>query len=248
MRLLHDALRACHRLLPEPVRTDTAALFGEDEHLARLAERLLAFARQGVPAEFPPPHFSGECTPPIAEVFAPFRRAIAVWHDAPDSSEVASLLAEAVPAVGCGGLLVLLGQRRTPASLTDATGIPPTRATLLATAVQPHNAEDGLSVAARALSKHAPRSSEAFWGTVTGPVAQKNAAARAILDTILAGATWWNVFGHFQHEVVFEARLPSGHGARWGKAGKTFIGFLEPFDETLGAAGERAGGEPPTAG
>jgi hypothetical protein len=31
--------------------------------------------------------------------------------------------------------------------------------------------------------------------------------------------------------VVFEARLSSGHGARWGHAGGEFIGFLEPFDE-----------------
>jgi len=31
--------------------------------------------------------------------------------------------------------------------------------------------------------------------------------------------------------VVFEARLPTGHGARWGHGGEEFIGFLEPFDE-----------------
>ena len=36
-------------------------------------------------------------------------------------------------------------------------------------------------------------------------------------------ATWWNVFGHFAHEVVYEARVPSGHGARWGFGGDEFI-------------------------
>jgi hypothetical protein len=37
------------------------------------------------------------------------------------------------------------------------------------------------------------------------------------------------VFGHFQHEVVYEARVRSGHGARWAQGGAEFIGFLEPF-------------------
>jgi hypothetical protein len=242
MRLLHDALRACHRLLPEPFRSENARLFLEDEHLAHLAQRLLSLARQGIPAGPPPPHFSAECTPPLAEVFAPFQHAVAAWHDAPDAPEIAGLLAQAVLAVGCSGLLVLLGQRRTPASLIDARGIPPTRARLLATIDQPCGPGDSLSVAGRALSKHAPRSTEAFWGTVTGSSAQKNAAGRKVVETILDGATWWNVFGHFQHEVVFEARLPTGHGARWGKAGETFIGFLEPFDQTRGVGGEREPG------
>jgi hypothetical protein len=239
MRLLHDALGVCHPLLPEPLRSECAGLFDEPEHLGNLAERLLRFARQGVPDQQPPPHFSAECTPPLLEAFAPFREPIAAWHDAPDSPEVPALLAGAVVEAKCPGLLVLLGQRRTPASLLDARGIPPTRAKLLSTAERVHTPGDSLTVAGRALTKHAPRSQEAFWGEVTGSVAQKNAAARRLLETILAGATWWNVFGHFQHEVVYEARLPSGHGARWGQAGETFIGFLEPFDETRGALGER---------
>ena len=50
----------------------------------------------------------------------------------------------------------------------------------------------------------------------------------------LAIATWRNVFGHHQHETVFEARQPSGHGARWGGGGATFIGFLEPFEAPAG--------------
>jgi hypothetical protein len=54
-------------------------------------------------------------------------------------------------------------------------------------------------------------------------------AARAVLERILDEQTWWNVFGHFQHEVVYEARVPSGHGARWVKGVAAFIGFLEPF-------------------
>jgi hypothetical protein len=84
-------------------------------------------------------------------------------------------------------------------------------------------------VAARAWEKHAPRSGEAFWGKVTGNDRDKNAAALALVRKILTGATWWNVFGHYVHDTVFEARVPGGHGARWGRDGAVFIGFLEPF-------------------
>jgi len=229
---LHATLQAAAALLPESFSAEHARLF-QDEHLARLAARLLAFAQQGVPAAFPPPHFAAECTPPLADAFAFFRPALAQWHDAADRQAPAVLqaFAEAFVASGCKNVLILLGQRLTSASLTDARAIPPTRGQLLAAANVVHNPADGLTVAARALTKHVHRSPEAFWGVVRGPVADKNAAAVRLLEHILDNATWWNVFGHFAHDVVFEARVPSGHGARWGHGGAEFIGFLEPFDE-----------------
>ena len=128
-------------------------------------------------------------------------------------------------------LLVLLGQRMTPASLTDAAALPPPRAKLMASAMSPYSDADRLSVAGRALAKHAPRSSGTFWGQVSGGTDEKNALAERLLTHILDSTTWWNVFGHFKHERVYEARVASGHGARWGQFGESFIGFLEPFDE-----------------
>ena len=77
----------------------------------------------------------------------------------------------------------------------------------------------------------AQRSPSAFWGEVTGSSDEKNAAAERVVRQLLEQATWWNVFGHFQHERVYEVRVPTGHGARWGHGGKELIGFLEPFDE-----------------
>jgi hypothetical protein len=236
MRLLHDALRSCPPLLAEPVRADLAPLFARDDLLDRFAIRLLAFARQGVPGSHPPPHFEAECTPPLEEVFAPFRRPLAAWHDSPDAPEVPALLADALAEGGSRTVLVLLGQRLTPASLTDARGFPPSRLILLASATQLHTEGEALTVVARALTKHVHRAPDAFWGDVSGPPEQKNALALAHLHNILDHSTWWNVFGHFQHETVFEARLPSGHGARWGARGETFIGFLEPFDTSRGVA------------
>ncbi len=220
MPTLYDALFACVPLLPEPFRTEHERLL-QPEQLRRLAVRLQSFAEQGVPPEPPPPHFVAECTPPLSEPWSFFREAVAVAEPA--------ALARAIVAAGCGNLLLLLGQRRTPASLTDARAIPPTRAELLASANAAHPDGGGLTVAARALTKHIPRATGEFWGEVSGPTAAKNAAAERVLLRILDEMTWWNVFGHFQHEVVYEARGPSGHGARWAHGGGEFIGFLEPF-------------------
>jgi hypothetical protein len=127
---------------------------------------------------------------------------------------------------------VLLGQRLTPASLSDERAFPPPRDRLLASAAHPHSAADHLSVAARALTKHVGRigGTGDFWGQVTGTIDQKNSAALAIVERILDQTTWWNVFGHCKHEHVFEARVSSGHGARWAHTGDELIGFVEPFE------------------
>jgi hypothetical protein len=232
MSLLAATLQDCAALLPEPFRTEHARLF-VDEHLAHLAARLLTFHQQGVPAERPLPHFGAECSPPLAESWAFFRDAVAAWEAAADKEATALLqqFADALVTAGTKHILLLLGQRLTPASLTDARASPPTRVELLAAANQLHCPPDHLSVAGRALTKHVHRSPEAFWGEVRGSALEKNAAAVRVITSILDDVTWWNVFGHFQHEVVYEARVPTGHGARWGHSGGEFIGFLEPFDE-----------------
>jgi hypothetical protein len=231
MRSLHHALLACRVLLPEPLRQNLARLFDEEEHVALLAARLLICARQGVPGRRPLPHFGAECTPPLADAFGFFRPAVAAWHDDPDDPAVVQRLAAAVAAAGVGNLLVLMGQRRTPGSVTDASALPPARRTLLAAAGQKHGEADDLTAAGRALAKHAARPGDGFWGSISGPSAGKNAAAERLLVQILDAATWWNVFVHFSHGLVYEAREPLGHGARWGQGGATFIGFLEPFEE-----------------
>jgi hypothetical protein len=232
MTTLSETLQDCTALLPEPVRAEHTRLF-VDEHLARLAARLLAFHQQGVPAERPLPHFAAEMTPPLADSWSFFRDAVTAWETAADKEATAVLqrFADALAAAGTKHVLLLLGQRLTPASLSDARAIPPTRAELLASANQLHCPPDHLTVAGRALTKHVHRSPEAFWGEVRGSALEKNAAAVRVITGILDNTTWWNVFGHFQHEVVYEARVPSGHGARWGHGGAEFIGFLEPFDE-----------------
>jgi hypothetical protein len=219
---LQETLANCVPLVPEVHRGWAAAVLRPDLR-ERLAGRLLEFHARGGPVERPEPHFFEEVTPPVGPVFDVFRPLLAEQDCDPRR------WAETLAAVGIDGVLLLLGQRRTSASRTDAGGIPPPRETLLASAAGPCNPTRELTVAARAWTKHAPRSESSFWGTPSGGDADKNAAARGILETILDGATWWNVFGHYAHDTVFEARLPSGHGARWGNGGSVFIGFLEPF-------------------
>jgi hypothetical protein len=227
-----DALRACVPLLPEEFRQRHERLL-VGEHLERLATRLLKFHQQGVPDERPRPHFAAETTPPLRPIFAIFAGPLKAWEQSGGKADNSLLLAfvDALTRAGCANLLLLLGQRLTPASVTDPGGIPPTREQLLAAANKLHLDIDKLTVAGRALTKHVHRSAEAFWGEVKGSVEEKNALAVHVLERILADPTWWNVFGHFQHELVFEARVPTGHGARWGHGGEEFIGFLEPFDE-----------------
>ncbi|HEY8506323.1 MAG TPA: hypothetical protein VIL46_17185 [Gemmataceae bacterium] len=229
---LLPVFRACAAELPAAFRAEHERLFAE-EHLAALAERLEEFRRKGVPAGPPPPYLAAECTAHLEEAFAFFHPALVAWEAAgnEETPEVVRAFAAALAAAGCANLLLLLGQRRTPASVTDARAIPPLREVLLASADRPHTPGVALTVAARALAKHAHRSPGAFWGTPSGPAERQNEHARQVLGQILGEKTWWNVFGHYQHELVYEARVRSGHGARWGHSGEEFIGFLEPFEE-----------------
>jgi hypothetical protein len=226
---MHQTLQAAVGLLPDDFRARNAGLW-LDEHLTHIAGCLLRCVTEGVPAR-PAPHFTAECTPPLADAWAFFRAAVEAWArtDGEPQPEIVRAFADALLAADTGNLLLLLGQRRTPATLCDERGIPPARATLLASAETPHLPGVKLCVAARALDKHNHRSPDPFWPVVRGPEDVKNAAARRVVEAILDGATWWNVFGHYAHDAVFEARLPSGHGVRWGHDGAEFIGFLEPW-------------------
>jgi hypothetical protein len=214
------ALRGSPAYLP-PSEAGVARLVSV--HPGPLAARVVELGARGVPASAPPPFLAAECTPSLPEVWSP---ALGPWWDAgrPDPAS----LARALTATGLRGLLVLMGMRITAASVTDERAIPPTRAALLSAAEAPLDA--GLTVAARAWTKHAGRSSDPWWGAPTGASAEKNGAARVLLVKVLTATTWWNVFGHASYSLVYEARVASGHGARWAEGGQRFVGFLDPFD------------------
>ncbi|WGH76451.1 hypothetical protein P8625_04635 [Tenacibaculum tangerinum] len=123
--------------------------------------------------------------------------------------------------------LVVLGQRLTSASARSEEAIPPLDSDLLIASFQSYNTQ--ISKAARALEKHSERSTQNFWGIVKGKPKEKEEKVREILNYIFKNKTWWNVYCHFQHELVYEIRIPSGHGIRWKMKNFDFIGFVEPF-------------------
>jgi hypothetical protein len=230
MRAIHDHLRDSQAYLQEPMLSELARLFQNEEHLSTLATRLLIFTRTGVPQEQPEPHFVSECTPSLIDAFAGFQPILRHWHESPDALDLSEALAVAMTQAGMINLLALLGMRMTPGSILDGRAIPPSRERLLMSANRRHSANDPLTAAARAWTKHAPRSGLEFWGLPTGTTAQKNSDAEALLVQLMEEASWWNVFVHGKHGPLYECRIAEGYGARWRADGGEFIGFVEPFE------------------
>ena len=89
------------------------------------------------------------------------------------------------------------------------------------------NPPSKLTVGARALTKHAHRSSEGWWGDIRGSEAMKNLNAESKMNIILETCVWINVHILPHSEIIVECRVEEGYGIRWGVKG-TFRGFLEP--------------------
>ena len=123
--------------------------------------------------------------------------------------------------------LNILGQRLTSASIRDENAIPPLKTTLIKACEEPFNSE--ITIAQRAWEKHIGRIDDDFWGEIKGNNQQKQEKVMAKIHDILDNRTWWNVFFHYKHELVFEVREKEGHGIRWSYGGTKLIGFLEKF-------------------
>ncbi len=126
-----------------------------------------------------------------------------------------------------GHWLNILGQRVTSASIRNEKAIPPPRKVLIEACQKSFNEE--ITIAQRAWEKHVGRMEDQFWGEVKGNNRQKKEKVMAKINFILDNKTWWNVFFHYKHELVFEVREKGGHGIRWSHGGKHLIGFLEVF-------------------
>ncbi|RKR11683.1 hypothetical protein C8C82_3737 [Flavobacterium sp. 81] len=126
-------------------------------------------------------------------------------------------------------ILLILGQRLTSASVRDETAIPPSKEILLESCFQPFNTET--SIVVRAWEKHVGRKKDSIFGEIKGNNQQKQETVEKLVHYIIANKTWWNVFFHYKHDVVYEIRIPNGQGMRWSRDGKKFIGFLEHFLE-----------------
>ena len=151
------------------------------------------------------------------------------------SEKTEQLARQLLCSIGPRGILLCLGVRSTVGSVEKFCI--PTKAALCSSFNERHTQREEeskrnqsmLSVGARALSKHAHRSSEGFWGNVRGSEQKKNELAQDILSKILTNTVWINLHNLPHDEPVIEVRVAKGYGARWSvTSGKQFRGFLEP--------------------
>lgn len=85
-----------------------------------------------------------------------------------------------------------------------------------------------LTVGARALSKHAHRSAEGFWGKVSGlSEEERNKNAFDKLKEIIHNCVWVNIHGLPHEIIIIECRIQAGYGCRWTRE-QEFRGFIEP--------------------
>ncbi len=194
-----------------------------EEHLNKLAIQLSHFKIEGAKKLLPPPKFDEEITPSIHDSFVVFQP----WLNAINSSESLDKLAFLFEQIPFSNILLILGQRLTSASIQNDQAIPPSYDILLKSCMQPFNNQ--IKVATRAWEKHIGRSTDTYWGKIYGNSKEKEKMVFNLITKMLKNYTWWNVFYHYKHELVFEIRVTSGHGIRWNHTGTIFIGFLEPF-------------------
>jgi len=161
------------------------------------------------------------------ETFTPlFKEVISNWENK-DLDTRATGLGELLKSITKKGICTLLKLRRTQGSLCC---FPVGIGTLLKACNSLHAPESSakLTVAGRALSKHAQRSTDGWWGEALGPENIKNFRAEKVIMQILRNATWINIHS-LPHELpILEVRTAEGYGARWLADGAQFRGFLEP--------------------
>ena len=220
----------CKNSLSEAWKTQYGMLL-HSEHLSALAHHVYALYENDLEKFHGKPHFDEEIIPDIERAFSVFKEHFRIFkkYDFEANKVTRSAFATAVENTHFDHLLILLGQRLTSASIQDERAIPPLQHELLKHSFEAHNEQ--VSKAVRAWEKHAQRSAESFWGTVKGSAHDKEQNVQKVVTHILQHKTWWNVFTHYKHEIVYEARIASGHGIRWKKENLELIGFLEPFEQ-----------------
>jgi hypothetical protein len=197
-----------------------------NEHWCVMGERIFCFAFRNEIWHNPFPVFKEEIIADYPWHYQHFGKLKYVIEA--NENERPQIIAEIIEEAPIESLLTILGQRKTPATITDENGIPPVKERLLESCFEPYNEQ--ICKAARAREKHISRNEkDTFWGGIEGTPEEKEQATKATVKKILEEKTWWNVFTHYKHDVVYEVRVASGEGIRWKKNELELIGFLEPF-------------------
>ncbi|KAK4406262.1 hypothetical protein Sango_0632700 [Sesamum angolense] len=154
------------------------------------------------------------------------------------TSQLYVIMASILSGLSYSGVQKLLGFVQTIG--TNPESLPPPSSTLLSTFLAPTNPDvkgSTLTNGARALAKHANRSSEGYWGALSGNGImtrtfcdyEKNKHAMDVIIRLFTQCSWMNMHIVPPHGIVFEIRNDDGYGARWSGDGTKFIGFLEPY-------------------
>lgn len=230
--------------LPHGSRTSLRRLLGTPL-MERLAQRLQKLHATDGNETVSDPKFANETTLDSVRAYSYFADAMRLWisiGDRPLNHDqrvaVQNAFAAALETASHAALLRILGQRTTKASIIDYRAFPPDECVLYSAASETLADDVPLCHAAKALDKHAGRSEQDeqnFWPAAAGSDADKNSAATQVVTQLLDNATWWNVFAHGEHGLLYEVRIASGHGARWTANGDRFIGFVDPFETQANA-------------
>ena len=195
--------------------------FLHEEHLLRFVKRMFQYYNKEQPLIQPLPYFEEEIKQDLNESFAYFAGLFNLKED------LSKAIKEVISKIPFKHILLLLGQRITSASVQDQRAIPPLKEILHSSCFQPYNKET--SVGVRAWEKHVGRYENSIMGAIKGNQLEKNNKVVDLMNYMHENATWWNVFYHYKHGLVYEIRIENGQGMRWTSDGKRFIGFLEHF-------------------
>ena len=202
------------------------ALFLTDENLKLFSENLISFHNQKSEI-LRLPYFKDEIVVSLQDAVFYFKNPLEDFENG--SNHLRESLIQALQKTSFENLLLILGQRLTSASQRDENGIPPAKEILLESCFEPFNKE--ISIAARAWEKHVGRNKNSIFGEIKGNTIQKREKVEKLVHHIIINKTWWNIFYHYKHNLVYEIRIENGQGMRWTADGKQFIGFLEDFLE-----------------
>ncbi|WP_121463005.1 hypothetical protein [Chryseobacterium defluvii] len=189
-----------------------------EEHLQNIEKNILKFKNGTLDWDLP--YFNEEIPVNREDGFTTFIKIL-------ESSDPNERIVQQLENISFEHWLNIMGQRITPASVRDETAIPPLKNTLIESCTKLFN--DEMTIAQRAWEKHVGRMDDPFWGEVKGNNRQKQEKVMERINYIIDHKTWWNVFFHYKHELVFEIREKEGHGIRWSHGGTQLIGFLETF-------------------
>lgn len=101
-----------------------------------------------------------------------------------NENELAQIIAKTIEETPIESLLVILGQRKTPATIINENGIPPLKDQLLESCFELYNEQ--ICKAARAREKHISRiEGDTFWGRIEGTPDEKEQVAKIIVRRII---------------------------------------------------------------